>query len=120
MTKIQRHPRREAPKERSEYWIEGDELIICRPCAAFSHNLQVPKKLEKNRVGNFGIFQRDQAPAHLKHQLKNHEEKALHIWCLAKEQEEKTTKTNWEIENKKQCWFTNHSKSDLLSEKKWQ
>ena len=89
-----------------ETWIDGETVIICRPCLKFSTKDDVPTKLRRSRKGSYGMVDKmdpDGKPRQKKHitqAIKEHSVRELHIYCCARETEAETTKVNYEKNNK--------------------
>ena len=107
-----------------EFWLEGEETYVCRPCAQFSSSLEVPKALLKFRRGNFGFISRNTAPSKIKYSTSSHERNSLHLWCLQKEigvmqgvktDQEERVLGEQVIRNAIHCFKRSHSSEDFVA-----
>ena len=106
MLKLEREEIQNENMTIEETWIDGETVIICRPCLKFSAKEDVPTKFSRSRKGNFGMVDKrnpDGKPRlkkHINQSIKEHGIKDLHIYCCAREKEAETIKVDYENNNK--------------------
>ena len=90
-----------------ETWIDGDSMMICRPCAKYGDHEDVPKNYNRYRKGNFGTVEKkthangEMRPKWvIQRAVKSHIENELHIYCCMKEKKEEERDSDFEKQNK--------------------
>ena len=94
-------------KQREEFWQEGSDFLVCKPCSALAKTPEVPRELVKSIIGGrLGIIGKLQGNGELKsagrlrRQMNEHKETSIHKWCSKKMEDNKKVKKKFEEENR--------------------
>ena len=104
--KEEKEEREKEAARKSEFWEEGTDFLVCKPCSAHKDSPNLPLEQKKFKRGDMGMISKvrdsgERRPAReVRRKMKDHCEGNFHLWCVRKSEEKKVVTKNFEEENK--------------------